>query len=192
MQPKIKKLKVLTIDSIIDIGKSLKEEKSYKSHNKEIGRTNGSRFYHLSVGTTTNPNLKTITELTKALTEIVEERYPKFRDKYKHLYLYNPKDWSYVWDEYGCEIGEFYDFAEDYDMKVSTVYMFISGRSKSPPRLDTIKIVSAFFLMHEQSYRYAEQYKIAKPVVKNTAGAKLQLRYLREQKFWKDNNGTKN
>ena len=190
MQPKIKKLKVLKLESIFDVGKSLLEEELYISHNKEIGKLPASKLYHLTRGSTENPNISSVIQLTEALEKVVIERYPHLTFKLNYLHLYDPDDWGLAWEYYGCEFTEFQDFVKDYDFKASTVYNFVTSKKmKHPPRLQTIMLVSAYFLFVEQSQVERTKYRVLKPVNFNTQGAKLQLKELRAQKFWKDKNG---
>ena len=65
-------------------------------------------------------------------------------------------------------------------------------KTPNPPRFNTIKLVSAYFLMAEQQYKEKQKYKVAKMVNRNPLGAKLQLKQLRTEKFWKDQNESKN
>ncbi len=193
MQQKTTKLRVLTLKSLVVVSDKLLEQELYASHNKELGRKVAYGIYHIARGSVENPQIKTVVNITEALEKIVNERYPKLKEHFDYLNLVNPQCWKELWLEYGCNFEEFGEFVKGYDLNPNTMQSFVNKKkTPNPPRFNTIKLVSAYFLMAEQQYKEKQKYKVAKMVNRNPLGAKLQLKQLRTEKFWKDQNESKN
>jgi len=164
----------------------------FNPHRNLANKNNIANIYTIMNNGKKNPLVPSMSSITKELVEYQTNHCPDTLSKNTYIYLVPTKRWKELFEEFRCSTYEFNAFCEGTTLSFTSIQKIFRDNNTQRPRVGTAKYVSAFLLMKQAEIESYKNYTKAETVNFNPLGAKLQIRELKKQKFWKDMNATKN